>query len=101
MIKLKIPKRFKLPKKMMEKQFKIKNKPLFYTGLSFQLLPLVVAALWGLSMMDWTWLFHALDFVEKIFRIIFSTDKYRYYLIALFAILYEVASLLMIWAGQR
>ncbi len=76
----------------------IHNKPLFYAGLSLQIVPLIVGALIGiiyaLSLLDWTW-------VLIIIRIIFDIDKLKYYLVGLFFILYEGVSLLMIWAGCR
>lgn len=82
-------------------KFKIQNKQLFYTGLGFQVVPLLIALFWGLSLLDYTWFFASLTFLENIFETIFSVDNLKYYLIALFIILYEGTSFLLMWAGCK
>lgn len=80
---------------------KIKNKQLFYTGLAFQIVPLVAALLFMVSFIDWNWLVGLFEVTEGWLAIIFSTDNLKYYLIGLFLILYEVASFLLIWGGLK
>lgn len=76
---------------------KITNKPLFWTGLAGFIVPLAIAGCFGISMLDWTWL----TGIVKAFLDWFNLEKIKYFLIAVFVILYVALFSLLIKFGLQ
>ena len=73
----------------------IKNKPMFYTGLSFQIANVVLVSVLGLSFLDWTWLY---NIATSIALVIKSIDG-KLLLMGMFLALYNLASFVMMYEG--
>lgn len=78
--------------------FQITNKPAFYTGLAMQLGPIaigvIIATGYAISKLDFAW-------VIEIFRIMFTVEKIKYYLIGLAVLLYYTMSGLLVYLGVK
>lgn len=79
-------------------QVEITNKPLFYTGLSMQIAPLIIigilVVIWGISKLDFTW-------IIEVINVLFEPAKLYGYAIISGVILYYITSIFFIKEGTK
>ena len=65
---------------------KIRNKPLFWTGLSFQIIQIAIVGIYGLTLLSWAW------FTHKIFILIILASAW---------LLFNGLSIVMMYFGLK
>ncbi len=70
------------------------NKPLFWVGLSFQIIQMSILGIWGLTFLDWSWTYTTVETLS-------DPETMKLALVGLFIILYNISSLLMIKAAIK